>query len=198
MKSKLMVAVMSASLLLAGACGPPPDVSLIPESTPNIPGTGNDPIPTTSETQSMVVASPGGTRAPVETAALPSPSAVAFDPETKLMVNYENDVPFLTDERGRSLYVYFNDKQNNGASACIDDCAVEWPPLTVRGKPAADEGVDPSLLGTLKRDDGTLQATYNGWPLYYYGMDTIPGSMFGQSYNGVWFLISPSGEPIQR
>ena len=46
-------------------------------------------------------------------------------------------------------------------------CAVNWPPLIVEGKPTAGEGVNADLLGTVERTDGTMQATYNGWPLYY-------------------------------
>lgn len=197
MKSKVIIAVILVPILLAGACKPAPEATPDAASTPSIPGTGSEATPSMSETQLAMTPS-AGTQVSAGTPVIAAPSEIVIDPETKLMVNTDEAIPFLTDERGRSLYVYLNDIQNSSHSACLDDCAVEWPPLTVRGKPAADAGIDASLLWTVKRDDGTLQATYNGWPLYYYGMDTIPGSTFGQSYNGVWFLISPAGEPIQR
>ena len=50
-----------------------------------------------------------------------------------------------------------------------------------------------TLLGTLTRDDGTVQVTYNGWPLYHFSGDTAPGDTNGQGLEGVWFLVSPTG-----
>jgi predicted lipoprotein with Yx(FWY)xxD motif len=114
------------------------------------------------------------------------------------MVNRSGASPYLVDQQGRSLYAYLNDTPYSSTSICLDDCAVEWPPVTVSGVPTAGEGVDSTLISTFSRADGSIQAAYNGWPLYYYNMDTIPGTTYGQRYNGVWFLISPSGDPIQR
>jgi predicted lipoprotein with Yx(FWY)xxD motif len=104
----------------------------------------------------------------------------------------------LVDDQGRSLYLFTNDTQNSGISSCSGDCLVEWPPLLSQGgAPLAGTGVDASLLGTITRDDGTLQVTYNGWPLYYYADDTVAGDALGQGVNDIWFLVSPAGEMIQ-
>jgi predicted lipoprotein with Yx(FWY)xxD motif len=103
----------------------------------------------------------------------------------------------LVDGEGRSLYLFTNDTQNSGTSACTADCLVEWPPLLTDGNPVAGTGVDATLLGTITRDDGTTQVTYNGWPLYYFVDDVAPGDAFGQGMGGVWFLVSPTGEMIQ-
>jgi predicted lipoprotein with Yx(FWY)xxD motif len=65
-----------------------------------------------------------------------------------------------------------------------------------QGAPAAGEGVDAALLGTITRDDGAMQVTYNGWPLYYFADDTAPGDANGQGLGDVWFLVSPTGEAI--
>jgi Secreted repeat of unknown function len=54
------------------------------------------------------------------------------------------------------------------------------PPDTVTGAPQAGSGVNQSLLGTIKRPDGTLQVTYNGHLLYYVAGDTSAGSARGQ------------------
>jgi predicted lipoprotein with Yx(FWY)xxD motif len=100
-----------------------------------------------------------------------------------------------------SLYVLMNDTQNSGTSTCVDDCAAEWPPLTADGDPVAGEGVDETLLGTITRDDGSTQVTYNGWPLYTFVDDTAPGDTTGQGIEdefGLWHLISPEGEPIEQ
>jgi predicted lipoprotein with Yx(FWY)xxD motif len=60
-------------------------------------------------------------------------------------------------------------------------------------------GLDPSLIGSITRDDGTVQLTYNGWPLYTYTQDVSPGDTNGQGKeDGDWSMISPSGEPIAK
>jgi predicted lipoprotein with Yx(FWY)xxD motif len=105
--------------------------------------------------------------------------------------------PFLVDSAGRTLYLFTNDAQNSGTSACMADCVAEWPPVTVTGMPQAGTGVNAALLGTINRDDGTVQATYNGWPLYYYAGDLNPGDMNGQGMNSVWFVVSGEGNAIQ-
>jgi predicted lipoprotein with Yx(FWY)xxD motif len=104
----------------------------------------------------------------------------------------------LVDGEGRSLYLFTNDTQNSGASSCSGDCLVEWPPLLTDGDPVAGTGVDAALLGTITRDDGTTQVTYNGWPLYYFHEDTAAGDTNGQGLGGVWFLVTPAGEMIEQ
>ena len=106
--------------------------------------------------------------------------------------------PFLVDQQGRTLYLFTSDTQSSGASACTGDCLTQWPPLIVSGTPQAGTGVDASLLGTITREDGTLQATYNGWPLYTYSGDMAPGDTSGQGVNGSWFLVSGTGNSIQQ
>ncbi len=80
-------------------------------------------------------------------------------------------------------------------SACTGDCATDWPPVT--GPVTAGTGVEASMLGTITRDDGTTQATYNGWPLHYNDEDTAPGSITGQGMDGLWFLVSATGNAIK-
>ena len=104
----------------------------------------------------------------------------------------------LVDGSGRTLYLFTNDTQNSGESACTGDCLAEWPPLLSQGAPVAGTGLDAMLLSTITRDDGTLQVAYNGWPLYYYASDAAPGDAMGQGMNSVWFLVSPTGEAIQQ
>jgi predicted lipoprotein with Yx(FWY)xxD motif len=48
-------------------------------------------------------------------------------------------------------------------------------------------------LGTTKRTDGSLQATYNGRPLYTYIADTAPGQAKGNKLNlsgGLWYEVT--------
>ncbi|WP_324651127.1 hypothetical protein [Georgenia sp. H159] len=98
----------------------------------------------------------------------------------------------LVDGEGMTLYLFTNDSP--GMSACTGDCLVAWPP--VEGEPAAGEGVDEALLGSIEREDGTVQATYGDWPLYYFSQDTSPGDVTGQGVNDVWFVVTPDGEMV--
>ena len=111
--------------------------------------------------------------------------------------------PIHVDRNGMSLYVFMADAQDSGTSTCGDDdgCATEWPPLTSDGDPVAGEGVDATLLGTITRDDGSIQVTYNGWPLYLFEGDTAAGDTNGQGideFGGLWFLVTPTGEAVQQ
>ena len=53
------------------------------------------------------------------------------------------------------------------------------------------------MLGTITRDDGTTQVTYNGWTLYYFVDDAAPGDALGQGLGDVWFLVTSTGEAIE-
>jgi predicted lipoprotein with Yx(FWY)xxD motif len=64
------------------------------------------------------------------------------------------------------------------------------------GDPVAGDGIDASKLGTTTRTDGTVQVTYNGWPLYYYVKDAQAGDVVGQGVGSVWYVISPAGEMV--
>lgn len=99
----------------------------------------------------------------------------------------------LVDEAGMTVYLFTMDSP--GESVCTDDCLDAWPIL--EGEYAAGPGVDADLLGTIERDDGTIQATYADWPLYFFAADESPGDVQGQGVNDVWFVIDPAGEPVE-
>jgi predicted lipoprotein with Yx(FWY)xxD motif len=197
----LLGAVLAFALLLA-ACAP----AAAPATT-EPPATIE---PTIEATEAPATEAPA-TEAPAATeAATEAPStdmtATGSVPVTGgATVNVSESADFgsyLVNSEGMSLYVFMADTQNSGTSTCGDDdgCATEWPPLTSDGDPVAGEGVDAAMLGTITRDDGTTQLTYNGWPLYLFEEDTAPGDTNGQGideFGGLWFLISPTGEAIQ-
>lgn len=99
----------------------------------------------------------------------------------------------LVDGEGYSLYIFMPDEQNAGVSTCEDACLANWPALEAV---EAGDGVDASLIGTIERSDGSTQATYNGWPLYYFANDSAAGDTNGQGVNDVWYLIAPDGSPM--
>jgi predicted lipoprotein with Yx(FWY)xxD motif len=88
------------------------------------------------------------------------------------------DVTVLTDAEGYTLYWFGPDTATK--SACQGSCARSWQPVT--GPAAWGPGV-AGIIGAIVRPGGSLQATYNGHPLYTTTADTSPGQTKG---NGVW------------
>src|SRR3954453_3551913 len=106
---------------------------------------------------------------------------------------------FLTDAKGRSLYLWVADK--GSTSTCSGGCAQACPPLPTTGKPLAGAGAEASLLGTSKRSDGALEVTFAGHPLYYFAGDAQPGQTTGQGSDGFgaeWFVFAPNGNAITK
>lgn len=161
-------------------------------------------LPATEEPATEMPSEPPPTEVPATEAATateaPAETATGAVPVTgAATVEVSESAEFgliLVDGEGMSLYLFTNDTQNSGTSTCADDCLAEWPPLLSDGDPVAGEGVDAAMLGTITRDDGTTQVTYNGWPLYYFADDAAPGDTNGQGLGDVWFLVTPSGEAV--
>ena len=97
-------------------------------------------------------------------------------------------VTVLTNAEGRTLYRFAPDTATR--SACYGTCAAYWPP--VRGAVTAGPGVT-GRLGTITRSDGSVQATYDGHPLYTYVGDTAAGQANGNRLNlngGLWYEVT--------
>ncbi|MGK5740104.1 COG4315 family predicted lipoprotein [Micromonospora sp. URMC 103] len=103
--------------------------------------------------------------------------------------------PILTDQNGRTLYAFLNDK--GVASSCVDDCIATWPALVSREPATTGTGASRELLSQTDRAEGTVQATYAGWPLYYYVGDVGPGDVDGQGVDDVWFAVGPDGKLVK-
>jgi len=94
----------------------------------------------------------------------------------------------LAGPNGLTLYQFTKDVP--GTSNCYDKCATNWPPLLVSSADAIVPGVNlPGTLATTERTDGTLQVTYNGWPLYYWKDDKVAGDALGEGVGDVWYTI---------
>lgn len=102
----------------------------------------------------------------------------------------------LVDEDGLIFYNFDADTQGESASECYEDCTDAGTPLTVDGIPAAGDDVMAELT-TFQRDDGAMQVTANGWPLYYFQDDDDPGDAEGQGVNDEWWVLRPDGTPIR-
>jgi predicted lipoprotein with Yx(FWY)xxD motif len=100
-------------------------------------------------------------------------------------------VTVLTNAKGFTLYWFAPDTSTT--SKCNGQCATFWPP--VKGPATAGSGVT-GKLATITRADGTVQATYDGHPLYTYKGDTAPGQDKGNNLNasgGLWHDVTASG-----
>lgn len=99
----------------------------------------------------------------------------------------------LANAKGYTVYWFSAD--HGTTSACTGSCAATWPPVT--GTPMAASGVTlTGKLGTITRQGGIKQATYNGHPLYTFKLDTAPGQVHGNgvaSFGGTWYSITVTG-----
>ena len=99
-------------------------------------------------------------------------------------------VTVLTSAQGFTLYSFAPDTSTK--SNCNGTCAQNWPPVT---GPATAAGVT-GTFSTIKRSDGSVQATFDGHPLYTFAGDTAPGQAKGNGLNvagGLWHEITTSG-----
>jgi predicted lipoprotein with Yx(FWY)xxD motif len=139
-------------------------------------------------------ASPGdtgtSTASPAETPAAESPAVAGT-----VQLGDSDLGSILVDADGMTLYLFQSD--TDGTSTCYDDCAATWPAL-VDEAPSAGDGVDESLLGTTERDDGEMQVTYDGQPLYHFASDRAPGDTEGQGVGDIWFVVDASGDAVTK
>jgi predicted lipoprotein with Yx(FWY)xxD motif len=123
--------------------------------------------------------------------AVPKTQPAVASASAELQATQIHGVMVLTNSKGLTLYWFAPDPP--GKSVCYGDCATYWPPVT--GNPSAGPGVT-GKLGTTTRKDGTVQATYDGRPLYTYIGDSKPGQDSGNNLNlngGLWHDVPVSG-----
>lgn len=99
----------------------------------------------------------------------------------------------LVNSAGHTIYWFARDTAKT--SNCSGACATYWPP--VKGPVTAAAGTSlPDTFGTITRSDGTVQATYDGHPLYTYVGDSAAGQAAGNGKNlsgGLWWAMTPTG-----
>jgi predicted lipoprotein with Yx(FWY)xxD motif len=103
----------------------------------------------------------------------------------------------LVDPEGLTLYYFKKDQKGSGKSKCEGACAEAWPPLVTEGEAEAMTGVKAAMLGTIKREDGTTQVTYAGWPLYTFVEDKKPGEDNGtdsKAFGASWYPLHSNGK----
>jgi predicted lipoprotein with Yx(FWY)xxD motif len=170
-KTSMLTVVLATGVLVLSGCGSDDDS-----------GGGS----TAAETSSAGGSSASAPSSPTEAATSAALLSTADSPDYGTIV---------TDGEGRTVYMFDKDVQGAGASSCSGQCLVAWPPVVAESATPEVDGVTGEV-GTITRDDGTLQVTVAGWPLYYWKDDAAPGDATGQGVQGVWWVITPTGDRV--
>jgi len=97
---------------------------------------------------------------------------------------------FLVDGEGMTPYRFEDDDPGSGTSACYDARPERWP-VFFADEIRDPEGLEETDFQGFRREDGTAQTTYKGWPLYRYFEDKLPGDVKGQGLGDIWFVVNP-------
>lgn len=101
------------------------------------------------------------------------------------------DTFYLTDSYGKTLYRFINDTSgtNNFTAADLSNNNV-WP-IAELSKMKVPSILDVSDFSTISVH-GKTQLTYKGWPIYYFGQDTMRGDNKGISFPApnVWPILN--------
>jgi predicted lipoprotein with Yx(FWY)xxD motif len=144
-------------------------------------------LPAAAAAAAALVACSSAGASPSSPAGSSSPAAAAASTVKTATIA---GVTVLTNSTGFTLYSFAPDTPTT--SKCNGTCAQNWPPL--KG-PVTAAGVT-GTFGTIKRSDGSTQATFDGHPLYTFAGDTAPGQNKGNGLNaagGLWHEITTSG-----
>jgi len=101
----------------------------------------------------------------------------------------------LVDGAGLTLYAFTAD--GGGKSACNGGCAANWPPLAGGAAPTLGAGLSAADFASITRDDGSVQATFHGMPLYNYAGDKAAGDVNGQGLSGKWYVVGADGKLVK-
>jgi predicted lipoprotein with Yx(FWY)xxD motif len=158
-------------------------------------GGGATPSPAAPASEPPASEAPMSEAPASEAPASEAPASPAAGGAVTVMVASSEFGDILVDSEGRTLYMFKPDEA--GESTCYDDCEGAWPPLTVTGEITVGEGLDAALFTTTERTDGSMQVKAGNWPLYYFAQDAAAGDINGQGQGDVWYVVSPTGEPIE-
>jgi predicted lipoprotein with Yx(FWY)xxD motif len=147
----------------------------------------------------LLAAACGGSSTSAAPASSSGASAVAQSGSADVNTAVTKAGKILVDAKGRTMYAFAADSK--GRSNCTDSCLAYWPPVPASAKPPTTTGGVTATFGVLHRQDGTMQLTADGWPMYTYVGDSKPGATTGQGLNiegGLWWVVSPSGKWITK
>ncbi|HYN69032.1 MAG TPA: hypothetical protein VEX41_02330 [Candidatus Eisenbacteria bacterium] len=177
-RSLIVTAMLIAGLATAGCAG-------------NQAAATSSPLPTTAPATAAptVAATAAPTVAATTAPTVAATTAAATTVEAKEVGTV--GTVLVAGSNGMTVYIFLMDVKDSGTSVCTGGCLETWPALTVPagGSPVAGTGVI-GTLGTITRaDNGELQVTYNGLPLYFFKNDQAPGDTNGVYEN--WEIVHP-------
>jgi predicted lipoprotein with Yx(FWY)xxD motif len=172
----VVVAGLAAGCSSAATASPPASVAT---SVPSA-------IPSSAPAASVPAAS-----APASTPAASPSAAAAGGPTIVTATVGSRGTLIVAGPNGMTVYTFTKDTANSGKSACTSACIATWPALTVPAgtKPSAGSGAGGKIGTITRQDDGKLQVTYNGLPLYFFSGDHAAGDSNGV-YTG-WTAVEP-------
>ena len=89
----------------------------------------------------------------------------------------------LVTSSGMTVYTFDKDKTDGSPSACTGGCTGLWPAvIATDSKPQAP-------YGAITREDGSMQVTYKGKPLYVFSGDKKAGDAAGDNFKDVWHTV---------
>ena len=155
---------------------------------------------------STVTTSSGGAVAP-DTAAM----GIALDPIEESAPLVELEVTsseraglYVIDMSGRPVYALVRTDitgptGNSVAVDCTGACAQDFLPVIGRPRVGTNSAINPTILGTVRRGDGTRQVTLNGLPLWRYKGDQVSTHTRGHGMmipGGSARLVWPDGKVV--
>jgi predicted lipoprotein with Yx(FWY)xxD motif len=178
MKKLALLLAVGALTLGAASCSD--------DSKSAVPGAG----PTATETQTAPPA-----EQPVEPAPSPTvkPGPISLAVTTAKVKGADAQVVTIN---GWTAYRFEADEDQPSKVNCLNDCLITWPPALTDGSEVQVSGIDPSLVGTVKRADGLVQVTLRGWPLYRFEADKAKFDTKGEGVGGNWSAVKPDGKPV--
>jgi predicted lipoprotein with Yx(FWY)xxD motif len=135
----------------------------------------------------------------VLSSSLPTASAATRASGTHINLHGSQVGKILVNSKGFTIYVFTADTKNHDNCQSKPHCTLSWAPVLTKGRPVAGPGVHQSLLGTTKLNNGKLQVTYHGHPLYTYIGDTEKHATTYVNYpqfGGKWRAINAAGKEV--
>jgi predicted lipoprotein with Yx(FWY)xxD motif len=143
----------------------------------------------------LVLSACGGSSSSTATAGPTNPPATGAAATQGIHVATTSLGKVLVDGSGMTLYMLSIDSP--GHSTCDSACVQYWP--VVKPGPAAK--TVKATVGQTTTPAGSATATAGGWPVYTFIQDKQPGDVTGEGvvkFGGVWYAISPSGQPVKQ